>query len=158
MLSETTNRISIRSFNRSEGPANSTKYLFEKLVELFQTLLKSASKQSWPVLVWNVLLWLGALSIAWRVLMFPIRNKLTRVLVRIVGRMLSFMKTSVTHVVKSSDRYQKKQLIPPRFNNGDNIYGWLNTFERHAQDLSDLSKRRILLQLLNGDSLEKLQH
>ena len=133
-------------FNQSNSTMTGFQIFIEKMGAFFQPIINQASSQSWPVFVFDVLILLGAISMAWRVIKFIVKCTLTRVLVGFMVKEGSFLKDKVSDKIKTSEWYPKKQLMPPRFHGGDNIYGWLSTFERHAQGLNEASK---LLELLN---------
>ncbi|CAF1018509.1 unnamed protein product [Brachionus calyciflorus] len=145
-------------FNQPEEPAYSIQFFTEKLMEFFYELKNNVLIQPWPVLVWNLFFWLGTISTAWSVLVFLVKSKPTRVIVGLIVRILGLIKLGFLKVIKSSDWYQKRQLMPPRYQNGDNIFGWISTFERQTQELNDNSKRKLLLQLLNSSCYEMLEH
>ena len=133
MVDDTDNDI---RFNPTQEATWSRQFFIEKLQTTFSDYYSHPTTLSWPVLVWIIFLWLGTLSTAARMLRFIVTCKPARGLARFIVLCVSVVLQTLLKPIKSSDWYQKKHIIPPRFHSGDNIFGWINTFERHTQDIS----------------------
>ncbi|CAF1052565.1 unnamed protein product [Brachionus calyciflorus] len=145
-------------FNHTERPASSTQFVYNKLSTFYYDSLSHLTTMPWPVLVWNVALWLGTLSTGIRILKYLLTSRPVCGLANFIISITSYVVQAIWSTIKTTDWYQKKHIIPPRFNVGDNVYGWINMFERHTQDLSETSKKNLILQLIHGDCLEQLEY
>ncbi|CAF1009549.1 unnamed protein product, partial [Brachionus calyciflorus] len=145
------------SFNHTEEPASSTQLVYNKLSTFYYDSLSHLTTLPWPVLVWNVALWLGTLSTG-IIVKFLLTRRPVCGFVNFIISITSYVVQAIWSTIKKTDWYQKKHIIPPRFNVGDNAYGWINMFERHTQDLSETSKKNLILQLILGNCLEQLEY
>ncbi|RNA20786.1 hypothetical protein BpHYR1_050685 [Brachionus plicatilis] len=145
-------------FNPTQEAAWSPQFFIEKLLTIYRDYYSQLDTMSWPVFVWTLFIWLVTMSTAARILGFMVTCKPARGLAKFMAWCIKELIQMIIKPIKSSDWYQKKHINSPRFHSGENIFGWVNTFERHTPDLSESSKKTLMLKLLHGDCLEQLEH
>ncbi|RNA09800.1 hypothetical protein BpHYR1_010014 [Brachionus plicatilis] len=145
-------------FNPTQEAAWSPQFFIEKLQTIYSDYYSQLDTMSWPVFVWTLFIWLGTMSTAARILGFKVTCKPARGLAKLIVWCIKELIQMMIKPIKSSDWYQKKHIIPPRFHydDGDNVGDPMHALVSRTQEPDEKISHQPCIPVEKADQVSRI--